>query len=184
MTNTQPPSKRVDEATNAHLAQFSDSDMAYHEAGHAVIHHLGGGTIKRISIDRTDDRRGVRIDPKRAAGDNGPEAAETTTPEDPKTKLTHTISVLVAGDAAGTIHGTPEQIVTAGSRVDHDQALRTAAEAGLTPQDARAMIDDAWERAREQLRQPETWRLVDALAKELIQQRALEGDRIAAILKG
>ena len=177
----QPPSTRVDQAIQAHLAQFSDSDMAYHEAGHAVIHHLGGGTVKRISIDRSDARRGVMANPRPA---DAPETPAAKPPADPKPKLAHTISVLVAGDAAGTIHGTPEQIITAGSRVDHEQALRAAAEAGLTPEDAHAMIDDAWERARQQLQQPETWRLVDALAQELIAQRSIEGDRIAAILKG
>ena len=178
----QPPSTRADQATQSHLAQFSDSDMAYHEAGHAVIHHLGGGTIKRISIDRSDARRGVTANPRSV--DTAESTTDASSQKSTKASLAHTISVLVAGDAAGSIHGTPEQIVTAGSRVDHEQALRAAAEAGVSSEDARAMIDDTWERARELLRQPETWSLVDALAKELIQQRTLESDRIAAILKG
>jgi ATP-dependent Zn protease len=166
---------RAEEATRAHLAQFSDADMAYHEAGHAVIHHLNGGTITRLSIDRSDARRGTRTAPQPP-----PDASAT---DDAKTKLEKRIATLVAGDAAGSIHGTPEVLVTAGSRVDHEQALWSAAEAGLSREDARAMIDGAWERAGEQLRQPDTWQLVETLAKELIQKRTLEAEQIAAILK-
>ena len=171
----QPPSARADEATRAHLAQFSDSDMGFHEAGHAVIHHLNGGTIIRLSIDRTNDRRGTQTAPERPS--------DASSGDDPKTTLDKRLALLVAGDAAGSIHGTPIEIVTAGSRVDYEQALWATAEAGSGPQDARAMIDTAWERAREQLRQPDTWRLVDALAQELIQKRTLEAEQIASILK-
>jgi hypothetical protein len=173
----QPPSARAAHATQTHLSHFTDPDMAYHESGHAVILHLNGSTIKRLSIDRADPRRGTQGGPQRLA----PPKATT---EGPRTTLQNTISVLVAGDAAGTIFGTTEFLITAGSRVDHEQALRAAAEAGVTPEDARAMIDDAWERALERLRRPENWRLVDALAQELIEHRALEADRISAILKG
>ena len=172
----EPPSVRAERATQAHLAQFSDPDMAYHEAGHAVVLHLNGGTVKRLSIERADPRRGTQ------GGARRPEADEALK-EDPKEKLQQTISVLVAGDAAGTIFGTPEQIVTAGSRVDHEQALRAADEAGVKPEDARDMIDGAWKRALERLRQPENWKLVDALAQELIKHRTLDADRIQSILK-
>ena len=53
----------------------------------------------------------------------------------------------------------------------------------LIPQEARAMIDSAWERACEQMRQPETWKLVEALAQAMIQKRTLDSEQIAAILK-
>ena len=172
MSNPRSPSSRAAEATKAHLAQFSDADMAYHEAGHAVIHHLNGGTVSRLSIDRADPRRGTQ-----AAKELPP-----STGDDPKARLENIFAVLVAGDAAGTRYGTPEALVTAGSRVDHEQALRAAAEAGVSPEDARAMIDTAWQRVSEQFREPATWRLVEALAKELLQHRTLDADPINAIL--
>jgi hypothetical protein len=182
MTNPQPPSTRVTNATKAHLAQFSDADMAHHEAGHAVIYHLNGGTIKRLSIDRADARRGAEMAPQRPTV--VPAAADASGGDDTKTRLENTVAVLVAGDAAGTLFGTPEPLVTAGSRVDHEQALRAAAEAGVIPEDARAMIDAAWERARERLRQPENWRLVESLAQALLKDRTLDAARIDALLKG
>ena len=43
----------------AHLAQFTDEHLAYHEAGHAVVHHLQGGTVLRLSIERTDTKQGM-----------------------------------------------------------------------------------------------------------------------------
>ena len=168
----ESPSARAAAATNAHLAQFSDADMAYHESGHAVIHHLNGGTIKRLSIERADPRRGTQP----------AEQPRPSTDAQKRTRLEKTIDVLVAGDAAGTIFGTAEPVVTAGSRVDHEQALRAAADAGIAIEDARAMIDTAWQRVHTQLQKPASWKLVDALAKELLQRKTLDADQVTAIL--
>lgn len=167
---TQPTSaaSRAANATQAHLSQFSDNDMAYHESGHAVIHHLNGGTIQRLSIDRADPRRGTQP--------SSPRGAEK------KPGLGHVIAVLVAGDVAGQEHGTAENLTTAGSRVDYDQAFRAAAEAGFDRDEARAMIDSKWERVRTQLREPASWRLVEALAQALLKQRTLDAEQVKAIL--
>ena len=172
MTQSNSPSARAAAATKAHLAQFTDEDMAYHEAGHAVVHHLNGGAINRLSIERTDPRRGTQ--------------PASTRPEPPaadqKKALDDRIALLVGGDVAGTLHGTAEQLVTAGSRVDHDQALWAASEAGIAPDAARAMIDDAWSRVRDQLQEPANWQLVESLAQELLRRKTLDAGQINAIL--
>ena len=51
------------EAPEAHLAQFSDEQLAYHEAGHAVLHHLQGGVVTRLSIERSDPQQGTHVVP-------------------------------------------------------------------------------------------------------------------------
>jgi ATP-dependent Zn protease len=179
--STGSPSARAGEATRAHLAQFGDEDLAYHEAGHAVVHHLNGGTVARVSIERSDARRGVQLAPRQAAAQ---EAAARQTGETGESReaLERKIGVLVAGEVAATLHGTPEHLVTAGGRVDHEQALRAAAEAGMEHKEARAMIDAAWERVREQLREPGNWRLVEALAQELLRRRTLDAEQVKAAL--
>src|SRR5262249_23237798 len=59
MTPLQKEITMVSQERLAHLAQFTDEHLAYHEAGHAVIHHLHGGTVLRLSIERTDPREGM-----------------------------------------------------------------------------------------------------------------------------
>src|SRR5919201_6256250 len=51
-----------------------DEDLAYHEAGHAVMHALNGGTVERVSIERGDPQRGVRVQPFAEAGVGEPAA--------------------------------------------------------------------------------------------------------------
>ena len=166
------PSARAAQATHAHLSQFSDEDLAYHEAGHAVVHHVNGGVITRLSIDRTDPRRGTQPAPQ-------PSPVESA---DPKQALRDLIAVLVGGEVAATLHGTPDQLVTAGGRVNHDAALRAAAQAGVDADEARAMIDAEWHRVRDRLRDPSAWRLVESLAQSLLQHKTLDAEQIKAVL--
>lgn len=166
------PSTRASEATQAHLAQFSDEDMAYHEAGHAVVHHLNGGVITRLSIDRTDPCRGTQSAPQ-------PSPAKSA---DPKQALANCMALLVGGEVAATLHGTPDQLVTAGGRVDHEAALRAAAEVGVETEAACAMIDAEWNRVRERLADPANWRLVEVLAQALLQHKTLDAEQIRALL--
>ena len=114
----------------AHLAQFTDEHLAYHEAGHAVVHHLQGGTIVRLSIARTDPKQGMH-----------PAKQPTPTESADQQKALHDLVVLlVAGEVAATIHGAPESVVEAGGRVDREHAIRRAAEVGVDEAAARAMI--------------------------------------------
>jgi hypothetical protein len=137
-----------------HLAQFTDEHLAYHEAGHAVIHHLQGGTIVRLSIERTDPKQGTH--PAKQ-----PTPAESS---DQQKALRDLIALLVAGEVAATIYGAPETIVKAGGRIDREHAIRSAAEVGVDAAAARAMIEDEWPRVRDRLEEPANWKLVDSLA--------------------
>lgn len=147
------------------LAQFSDEDLAYHEAGHAVIHHLQGGIVTRLSIER-DDRQGTHVAPHPSPKD---------TP-DPQRALRDRIAVLVAGEVASTIYGTPSQRVTTGGKADRDAAVRAAAELGIDEVAARAMIDAEWPRVRAQLEEPANWQLVEKTAQALVRQKELFAD--------
>ena len=156
----------------AHLAQFTDEHLAYHEAGHAVVHHLQGGTIVRLSIARTDPQQGMH--PAKQ-----PTPAESA---DQQQALRELVALLVAGEVAATIHGAPESVVKAGGRVDREHAIRRAAEVGVDEAAARAMIDAEWPRVRDRLEEPANWKLVDSLAQQLVRQKVLDADQIRATL--
>ena len=152
----------------AHLAQFTDEHLAYHEAGHAVVHHLQGGTIVRLSIARTDPKQGMH-------------PAKQPTPTESADQR-QALRDLVAGEVAATIYGAPESVVEAGGRVDREHAIRRAAEVGVNEAAARAMIQAEWPRVRERLEEPANWKLVDALAQQLVRQKVLDADQIRATL--
>jgi len=162
----------VSEERLAHLAQFTDEHLAYHEAGHAVVHHLHGGTIVRLSIERTDPQEGMQ--PAKQ-----PTPAESA---DQMNALRDLVELLVGGEVAATIYGAPESVVKAGGRVDREHAIRRAAEVGVDEATARAMIEAEWPRVRERLEEPANWRLVDSLAQQLVRQKVLEADQIRATL--
>ncbi|MBV9578178.1 MAG: hypothetical protein JO057_06265 [Chloroflexi bacterium] len=156
----------------AHLAQFTDEHLAYHEAGHAVVYHLQGGTIVRLSIERTDPNQGMR-------------PAEQLTPTaaaDQLNALRDLVALLVAGEVAASIYGAPDNVVKAGGSVDREDAIRRAAEVGMDETAARAMIGAEWPRVRDRLEEPANWKLVDSLAQQLVRQKVLDADQIRATL--
>jgi hypothetical protein len=181
-SHSESPSTRAARATEAHLAQLSDEDLAYHEAGHAVVHYLNGGTVARLSIDRADPRRGTQTAASPRADAAGGAAAGAGTGG--QQALRQKMAVLAGGEVAATLHGTPEAIVSAGGRVDHEAALRAAAEAGINSDAARVMMDEEWERVRRLLGEPSSWRLVEALARALLERKTLDADTIHAVLAG
>jgi hypothetical protein len=154
------------ESRAAHLAQFTDEHLAYHEAGHAVMHHLQGGIVTRLSIERSDPQQGTHVGPKPAPG---PAA-------DPQQALREVVAVLVAGDVAATIQGSPAEMVAAGGKVDREQALRAVAGAGLDAAAGQAMIEEEWRRVRVRLEEPESWALVEAAAQALLREKTLVAD--------
>jgi hypothetical protein len=82
-----------------HLAQFLDEHLAYHEACHAVVHHLQGGTIVRLSIQRTDPQEGMQPAKQRAPTESA----------DQLKALRDLVALLVAGEVAAAIQGAPER---------------------------------------------------------------------------
>jgi ATP-dependent Zn protease len=172
MTPPQKEITMVSEERLAHLAQFTDEHLAYHEAGHAVVHHLQGGTISRVSIVRADPKEGMYPA-------NQPTPAESA---DQMKALRDLVALLVAGEVAAMIYGAPESIVQAGGRVDREHAIRSAAEVGVDEAAARAMIEAEWPRVRDRLEEPANWKLVDSLAQQLVRQKVLDADQVRATL--
>ena len=146
-----------------------DEDLAYHEAGHAVMHALNGGTVERVSIERGDPQRGVRVQPFAEAGMSEPEARRR-------------IAVLVAGEVGLFLHGGERRQVP--DSVDREHAMRTARAAGVGDAAANALIAEEWERVRERLRDATVWGKVEALAQALAQRRTLDGAEVHRLIDG
>lgn len=182
----------------AHLGAISDDELAYHEAGHAVIHVLQGGAISRVSIDRRDQARGVQVASEAApaaattftaAGTAGPpEAVQTTqrssagTPE-PTTgsdAARQRLAVLVAGDIAGSIHGGPRTLPPSTS--DQDAALALARSLATDEAEATHLIDAARQQARATLQDFTTWQNVETVAQALLRARTLDGAQVQALI--
>ena len=137
-----------------------------------MVHHLQGGTVVRLSIERTDPGQGTHT------------AKQPTPAESPDRDraLREVIALLVAGEVAATIRGAPQHVVEAGGKADRAQAVRRAGEAGVDEERARAMIEAEWPRVRARLEEQAHWKLVDALAQQLIRQKVLDADQIRATL--
>jgi hypothetical protein len=161
------------QSREARLARFTDEQLAYHEAGHAVLHHRQGGIVTRLSIERTDPRQGTHVGPE-------PPLAQAA---DPQQALRERVAVLVAGEAAATVRGEPAEAVAAGGAVDREAAVRAAAEAGLDEDAAHAMIAEEWPRVRALLEEPDTWALVETTAQALLRQKTLDADLFRATIE-
>ena len=138
--------------------------LAYHEAGHAVIHVLLGGTLQRVSIVR-DDRPGV---PKELAA--GPGSVEDR------------IAVLLAGEVAESLSGQHVTGVAEGrdrEGTDRERARRLAASATAEPE---ALLEAEWQRVLALLRNPQHWQRVVAVAQALMAQPRLEGAPLQALV--
>lgn len=174
------PDDRVPSSVIEHLSQFTDEEMAYHEAGHAVIYARGGGRVSRLSIIRADPARGTRTDspPPRPADAGSP--PKPPAPTGDAAKVRHWIDCLLAGEAAGYLHSgrrRPESGV--GDRAAALEAARTVAADDAA---AQAMVEAQWDGVVAQLRDPATWRKVEALAGAVMREGTLEGDAIARML--
>ena len=159
-------------STQDRLAQFTDEQLAYHEAGHAVVHHLQGGIVTRLSIERTDPQPGTHIAPR-------PSLAQAA---DPQRALRDVISVQVAGEVAATLSGAPAGIVAAGGKVDRERAVQAAASVGVDEAAAQVMIEEAWSHVRAMLEDPAAWKLVQTTAEQLLHQKVLVADLFRATI--
>jgi len=133
--------------------------LAYHEAGHAVIHVLLGGTLQRVSLVR-DDRPGV---PKEAAA--GPGSVEDR------------IAVLLAGEVAESLSG--QHVTGVAEGTDRERARRLAASATSAPE---ALLEAERQRVVALLRTPQHWQRVVAVAQALLAQQRLEGAQLQALV--
>jgi hypothetical protein len=150
------------------LARFTDEEMAYHEAGHAVIHGVNGGTVNRISIARTDARRGVQIAPGPAPAD---EAA-----------VKRAIQTLMGGEVACyLLTGEKRQVPDS---LDRERALQYARVVAASDAAASTLVATGWDEALGLLREPGAWKRVQALAQVLVAQHTLDASEITQSLAG
>ena len=147
---------------------FTDEELAYHEAGHAVVYALDGGTISRVSIERTDPRRGVHVAPH-------PQPAN-------EADARRMIQTLLAGEVALFLHhGERKQVPDSRDREQARRAARTFAGEDAAAERA---LEQEWERTHERLRDAATWQKVKGVAEALLRARTIDGREVAEIVAG
>jgi hypothetical protein len=137
--------------------QFSDADLAYHEAGHAVAALALGQTVARVSIMREDASRGVQV-PSFNAEDSA--------------AVRDKVLILLAGCAAQQVRDP-----TSPRRQDAKDWPRAEALIGDT-----AALEAEWDRAMALLQTPEHWQQVDRIAQALLRERILEREQILRLM--
>lgn len=140
--------------------QYSDEDLAYHEAGHTVAALVLGRTVTRVSIVRDDASRGVRVP---SFGDDTEESSEATADK---------LLILLAGSAAQHVRDPSMP-----RRQDAKDWPRAEALAGST-----SALEAAWARALSLLQAPNNWPHVEAIAQELLRERVLHADQLAQLM--
>jgi ATP-dependent Zn protease len=140
--------------------QYSDEDLAYHEAGHTVAALLLGQTVTRVSIVRDDASRGVRVPSFNDAADETPVA------------VADKILILLAGNAAQHVRDPASP-----RRQDAKDWPQAEALAGST-----SSLETAWARADDLLQMPGNWEHVEEIAQALLRERVLEGAEIAQLM--
>jgi ATP-dependent Zn protease len=149
------------------VAEFTDEELAYHEAGHAVLHVLLGGRVNRICIVRDDPKRGVEVP---AAGD--PLVADAAT-------VHNRIVVLLGGEAALHVWRPANP-----RRPDAKDRARAEVLAATLSSEPASVLETDWEVAVGMLRSDENWPLVERLAKRLATERVLEGEDVQRLIRG
>ncbi|MGH2352822.1 MAG: hypothetical protein ACRDI2_15500 [Chloroflexota bacterium] len=155
--------------------------MAYHEAGHAVIAHLYGGAIHRVSIVPT-----LGSTPERpttsAVSPDAPARAGVGRHASAVDQTRQQLSAILAGEAADALRSGQAHPV---STSDRDLARTLALDlAGGDASKADAIVEAELTRTRDLLQRPDTWARVEAIAQALLRHRTLEGERLQALLAG
>jgi hypothetical protein len=145
---------------------FTDEELAHHEAGHAVVHVLDGGTISRVSIDRADPQRGVKVAPH-------PEPAS-------EADARRLIRTLLAGEVALFLYDGERKLVP--DSLDRERALRAARTFVADDAAAARALEQEWERTHQRLRDPATWQKVKRVAEALEHARTIDGGEVAGIV--
>ena len=140
--------------------QYSDEDLAYHEAGHTVAALLLGRTVTRVSIVRDDASRGVHVPSFRDDAEETSEAAADK------------ILILLAGGAAQHVRDPSMP-----RRQDAKDWPRAEALAGTT-----SALETAWARTVTLLQVPDHWEQVEQIAQSLLRERVLDADQIAQLM--
>ena len=151
----------------AHLAQFSDEHLAYHEAGHAVLHHLQGGIVTRLSIERSDPQQGTHVGPK-------PEPAEWLPTRSRRSGRWW--PCWWRARWRRRFRARRRSWWRRAARSTGSRRCAPAAGAGLDGAAGQAMIEEEWRRVQVRLEEPESWSLVEAAAQALLREKTLVAD--------
>ena len=142
-----------------------DSIMAYHEAGHAVIAHLYGIGVERLSIV-----------PRAGTG-----APRATAPA-PASGTRGQIAAVLGGGIANDLHG-DSGAFRAGEQ-DRARARALALDGAGDATRADALLEEVRRETNTRLREPETWARVEAVAQALLWERTLAGENLRVLLAG
>lgn len=149
---------------------------AYHEAGHAVMAHVCGIPVKRVSIVEDDEALGHML------GQWERWIAEIDYNVTPmrEIRLHKHIMVALAGAAATAIHANYATWRGAGQDLINAAGLADYITGG--PEETDALVRWLWIRARTKLEGPPTWAKVEAVAQALLAQEQLSGRAFRAVL--
>ena len=140
--------------------QYSDEDLAYHEAGHTVVALLLGRNVARVSIVRDDSARGVRVP-----------SFEEDAPSDPAAARDKAL-ILLAGAAA-------QQVRSPGNPRQPDAKDWPRAEALVGSESA---LETQWARAVALLETPEHWQRVQRIAQALLREHVLDSAQLELLM--
>ncbi|MGH2352823.1 MAG: sigma-70 family RNA polymerase sigma factor [Chloroflexota bacterium] len=153
---------------------------AIHEAGHAVMAHLHGVSIHRVSIDLPAPHGAAHpARPSPALRASRPEMPSPLPPSPPAAQM----AMILAGEAAHFLRSGRRQAIDGSD--DRARAGRVARDAAAGDDvEAALILEQQWTRTRERLDQPQAWARVERLAAALLERRTIEGDRLNALVAG
>jgi hypothetical protein len=149
---------------------------AYHEAGHAVYAFRSFVRIKRISIEPKDDYVG-QVRHGRVVWGN----PELSTSNRTRSSLERAIQISLAGQIAQRRFNA-RSVRTWQARSDHQCAVDLALRCCGSGRTATAFLKYLTFCVEDALFAPINWRLVEALAKELLTKKVMNGKEAEAFL--
>jgi hypothetical protein len=142
-----------------------------HEAGHAVLHWLYGGTVSRIAIAPLS---GVQI-PGRAGG------GSWSRTDGPNMPVRDFLRTMMAGEAATSVQG--GRVPAVWSASDRAQAASLARRlTGGDVMEAALVVESAWSAARDRLAEGRAWERVRRVADALVAHQQLDGDEFRQLV--
>jgi len=157
---------------------MNERELAYHEAGHAVVRCLLRLPFKRVTIIPTDENLG------QVAGVTLPEGYKPESDRGPKTRdrTEREIMARLAGMVAEGLLAESE-VNAPGAWKDRQNAVDLAEFVTTSAEEAEAYTEWLLCRTRNLLSLPWNWAAVQAVAQALLAERELGARRVRSIVK-